>query len=192
MNYAIKAIIYTRVSSKDQEREGFSIPAQIKLLKQYATDNRFEVVKIYEEAETAKSTGRPKFNEMLEFIKDPKNQCNTILVEKTDRLYRHPKDWVVLDELNVEVHLVKENEIISKKVHSSKKFLHGIRVLMAKQYIDNLSEEVKKGMREKAEQGRYPAGRIPFGYLLNKDSDEIYPDPERAHLVREASVTSFL
>ena len=48
------AVIYARVSSKDQEREGFSIPAQIKLLTQYAEQNGFEIVRIFEEVETAK------------------------------------------------------------------------------------------------------------------------------------------
>ncbi len=31
--------------------------------------------------------------------------------------------------------------------------MHGIKVLMAKNYIDNLSEETRKGMTEKAAQG---------------------------------------
>ena len=30
------------------------------------------------------------------------------------------------------------------------KFMHGIKVLMAKNYVDNLSEETRKGMLEKA------------------------------------------
>jgi hypothetical protein len=48
-----------------------------------------------------------------------------------------------LDELAVEIHMVKENEILTKSSRSAQKFMHGIRVLMAKNYIDNLSEEVK-------------------------------------------------
>src|SRR3984893_12783656 len=45
--------------------------------------------------------------------------------------------------------------------------MHGIQVLMARNYIDNLREEVCKGMREKAEQGIYPS-RPPLGYKNNK------------------------
>jgi len=41
--------------------------------------------------------------------------------------------------------------------------MHGIKVLMAKNYIDNLSEEIKKGMLEKAEQSIYPSC-APLGY----------------------------
>ena len=49
-----KAVIYARVSSKEQEREGFSIPAQLDLLRQYAIKNNYTVVKEFEDVETAK------------------------------------------------------------------------------------------------------------------------------------------
>ena len=58
----MKAVIYARVSSDEQQKEGFSIPAQIDLLKSYAEKNNIEVVKVYEESQTAKQAGRAKFN----------------------------------------------------------------------------------------------------------------------------------
>jgi site-specific DNA recombinase len=58
---------------------------------------------------------------------------------------------VTLDELDIKIHLVKEGIILSRESRSSEKFVHGIKVLMAKNYIDNLSEEARKGMQEKAE-----------------------------------------
>jgi DNA invertase Pin-like site-specific DNA recombinase len=51
-------VIYARVSSKEQEKEGFSIPAQLKLLKEYTAANGFTVVQEYVDVETAKQTGR--------------------------------------------------------------------------------------------------------------------------------------
>ena len=75
-----------------------------------------------------------------------------ILCEKTDRLYRNFKDYVQLDELDLEIHLVTENVVISKHSQSSVKFIHSVKVLMAKNFIDNLSEEIRKGMNEKASQ----------------------------------------
>ena len=53
-----QAVIYARVSSKEQEKEGFSIPAQLKLLKEYAAANGFAVAQEYVDVETAKQTGR--------------------------------------------------------------------------------------------------------------------------------------
>src|ERR1039457_7600851 len=78
--------------------------------------------------------------------------CRVLLVEKTDRLYRNLRDHLTIDELKLEVHLVKENEVLTKDSGSNDKFMHGITVLMAKNYIDNLSEEVRKGLRTKASQ----------------------------------------
>ena len=86
-----------------------------------------------------------------------------MLVEKTDRLYRNLKDWVTVDELDVEMHFPKEGVVLSRESRSSEKFMHGIKVLMAKNYIDNLSEEARKGMQEKAEQGIWPT-KTPLGY----------------------------
>ena len=80
------------------------------------------------------------------------SSVRVMLVEKTDRLYRNLKDWVLLDELNIEIHLVKEGVVLSQDSKSSEKFFHGIKVLMAKNYIDNLSEEARKGQQEKAEE----------------------------------------
>ena len=175
------AVAYARVSSKDQEREGFSIPAQQKLLRQYAREHGLVIVQEFVDVETAKQAGRGGFGEMLRFLKSEPT-CRTILVEKTDRLYRNIKDWTTVDDLDVSVHFVKENAVVSKASRSSDKFLHGIKVLMAKNYVENLSEEVKKGLREKAEQGHWPTvARV--GYVNNRETRRIEVDPVRGPLV---------
>ena len=157
------AVLYARVSSKEQEKDGFSIPAQQKLLRQYASENGISVVREFTDVETAKRSGRSGFGEMLWYLRRNPT-CRTILVEKTDRLYRNIKDWVTVDDLGVEVHFVKEGVVLSPDSRSSEKFVHGIKVLMAKNYIDNLSEETRKGMLEKAAQGLWPSF-APLGYL---------------------------
>lgn len=157
-----KAVIYARVSSKEQEQEGYSIPAQLKLLNEHAEKNNFEIVQEFTDNETAKKAGRTNFSNMVKFLKQNKS-VKVIIVEKTDRLYRNFKDYVLLEDSSFEIHLVKEGSILSAESNSNQKFMHGIKVLMAKNYIDNLSEEVKKGQRQKAEQGEYP-GKPPYGY----------------------------
>jgi site-specific DNA recombinase len=159
----IKAVAYARVSSKEQEKEGFSIPAQQKLLRGYAEANRLKIVQDYVDIETAKQTGRTNFEEMVRFLRR-RDDIHIVLVEKTDRLYRNLKDWVTMDELEIEIHIVKEGVVLSRDSKSSEKFVHGIKVLMAKNYIDNLSEEARKGQQEKAEQGIWPT-KAPLGYL---------------------------
>ena len=180
-----QAILYARVSSKEQEKEGFSIPAQQKLLRGYAEANNLTVTREFIDVETARRSGRTGFGEMLAFLKRSLT-CRVLLVEKTDRLYRNLKDWVTLDEIDLEIHLVKENVVLSRDSRSSEKFMHGIKVLMAKNYIDNLSEETRKGMLEKAEQGMWPA-LAPLGYhnvVAGPDGKRaIEPDPVMAPLV---------
>jgi len=145
-----KAVLYGRVSSKEQEL-GYSIAAQQDLLRRYGSERNF-VIEEFSDAETAKTVGRPGFNAMLAYLSKHRD-CRVVLVEKTDRLYRNLKDHVTLDEADLEIHFVKQNFILTKESRSSDKFMHGLNVLMAKNYIDNLSEEVKKGVRTKAGQG---------------------------------------
>src|SRR5437762_6346997 len=180
-----QAVIYARVSSKEQEKEGFSIPAQLKLLKEYAAAQGFAVANEYVDVETAKQTGRTSFGEMVAYLK-AHPFVRVMLVEKTDRLYRNLKDWVTVDELEVEIHFVKEGVVLSRGSRSSEKFMHGIKVLMANNYIDNLSEEARQGMQEKAEQGIWPTV-APLGYRNPtgpKGKTVIEPDPETAPLIR--------
>ena len=180
------AVVYVRVSSKEQEKEGFSIPAQLKLLREYALSNGIRVVEEYVDVETAKQAGRSSFGEMVNYLHHHP-EARIILVEKTDRLYRNLKDWVTLDELDLEIHFVKEGVVLSADSRSSEKFMHGIKVLMAKNYIDNLSEETRKGMTEKAEQGIWPS-YAPFGYcnVMGESGKKIIePDPDLAPVVRQ-------
>lgn len=168
-----KAIIYARVSSREQEKEGFSIPAQLKLLNEYAQKHGIVVLQEFTDNETAKKSGRSNFNAMLEFFRKNK-EVKIILVEKTDRLYRNFKDYIAIDDLmqdkDLEIHLVKEGSLLGKNSKSHDKFIHGIKVLIAKNYIDNLSEEIQKGLQEKAEQGYWPI-KSPYGYkrVTNKE-----------------------
>ena len=119
---------------------------------------------------------------MVSFVRE--QRLDAIVVEKTDRIYRNLKDRVTVDELDVALHLVKEGEVISKDSRSHAKFTHDIKLVVSKNYIDNLSEEIRKGMLEKARQGIWPSN-APLGYLNAEEGNRrvIVPDPERALLV---------
>ena len=83
-----------------------------------------------------------------------------------------------MEDLDIKIHFVKENETLSKDARSQVKFMHDIRLAMARNYSENLREEVKKGMCEKASQGTYP-GRAPFGYHNNAATRTIDIHPEK-------------
>lgn len=175
-------VMYVRVSSDDQ-RDGFSIPAQIELLVNYARDKNFRIVRIFEESMSAKDSGRIEFNKMLRYLRNHP-EVKTILVEKTDRLYRNFKDYATLDDTKYEIHLVKENEILSKDSTSHQKLIHGLKVLLAKNFIDNLREETIKGRRKKAQEG-FIVGGAPYGYKkINKNDADVVP--EQAYFIQQA------
>jgi len=184
----MEAVLYARVSSKEQE-EGFSIPAQLKLIKEYAIKNKIKIIEEFIDVETAKQAGRTNFNGMIDFLKNNKEVKN-ILCEKTDRLYRNFKDYLTIEDLNLTIHLVKENEVLSKESKSHQKFIHGIKILMAKNYIDNLSEEAKKGMLQKAHEGYYPSF-APLGYvntekeLNGRKIKIIEADPSKSQVIKK-------
>ena len=164
----IKVILFCRVSTREQEETGYSLPSQEKLLKEYADRNNFDVSKIFSISETGSKEGKRKsFQEMLDYTE--KNKIKIIIVEKTDRLTRNLKDAVRINdwlekEDDREVHSVKENNILSKNSKSNEKFIWNIKMTVAQLYADNLSEEVKKGQKEKIAQGWLPTGPPP-GYI---------------------------
>ena len=176
------AVLYARVSSREQREEGYSIEAQVKLLRAAASKEGFTILHEFIEVESAKAAGRKQFAEMVAFFKRNRS-CRVLLVEKTDRLYRNYRDALTLEDLDIRIHFVKENETLSKDARSQVKFMHDIRLAMARNYSENLREEVKKGMCEKASQGTYP-GRAPFGYRNNIAARTIEIHPEKGAIAR--------
>lgn len=182
-----QCVLYARVSSKDQEHEGFSIPAQQRLLREYASKNGLRVMQEYVDVETAKRAGREQFGHMVAYLKKHAKTCTTILVEKTDRLLRNLKDHVILEDLGVTMHFVKEGTIIGPDSKSADHFVFGIKVLVARNYSLNLSEETKKGQQQKALSGIYPSN-APAGYQ-NVDGPHgkriITPQPTEAAIITD-------
>ncbi len=161
-----KAVIYARVSSKEQEQEGFSIPAQLRLLRDYAKQHEFTIVKEFVEAETAKRSGRSMFSQMLDLLSKQPGEY-VLLCEKTDRLYRNWPDAVKIDDLRqngLTIHFVKQGLILSRDSRPSDTLVHDINTAVARHYIENLRQETRKGMVEKAERGIFPS-LAPLGYL---------------------------
>jgi DNA invertase Pin-like site-specific DNA recombinase len=157
----MKAVLLCRVSSKEQEEIGYSLPSQAKLLTEYAIRLGFTDYKVFPVSESASSKSQRKaFNDMMRYVEQ--NNIKIIICEKTDRFTRNLKDavalyeWLDQDEER-QLHLVKDNLVLHKNSRSQEKLNLDFRIVFAKNYIDNLSEEVKKGQKEKLEQGWRPA-----------------------------------
>jgi len=156
-----------RVSHTSQDTEGYSLPFQEKFLRDYSNRMGHNVKATFVITETAsKSEQRKIFNAAMTYVKQ--NDIKNITVEKVDRLVRNFRDTVMIDDWLEEdadrkVHFVKDSLVLHKNSRSQEKLNWGIRVVIAKNYIDNLKEEVEKGVKEKIAQGWLP-GTPPLGY----------------------------
>lgn len=179
-----RAIIYIRVSSNEQE-DGYSIPAQLKKISEYA--NRKGIYIVGEpiiEIASARKTGRKLFDAMVELLrkemkKSPEKRIDCILTEKTDRLARNHTDKETLLSLGITMHMVKENLVINASSSSNDHYIFDNNVTNATRYSRNLSEETIKGMDQKASDGLYPSN-APFGYrnVTRADNSKVIePEP---------------
>ncbi len=186
----MKAYLYARVSTVEQEEGGYSIPAQEKLLEDYMEKKGLILVKKFVEASSASQKGRIGFNKMIEAVKSS-DEPVAIVVEKTDRLLRNHWDYALLGDLvragKVEIHLVKQADVIHVNSGSTDKLMFGFHATMAAYYSDNLAEEVKKGINERVSQGWFTS-KAPYGYVNNKNNTvlPISVDPQQALLVKRA------
>lgn len=184
------AVILARVSSKGQEDEGYSLESQVKLLKLYCDNNSLNTRKIYKIAESAsKSEQRKTFKDAMQFIAE--NKIKNLVVEKVDRHVRNlhdaveTHDWLLADE-NRKVHFVKDSLVMHKNSRSQEWLNWGIRVVMAKNYIDNLREEAMKGWAEKLAQGWLPSPPPPGYHTITQDGKRIHvPNPQTARSMQK-------
>ena len=184
-----KCVVLARVSSRAQEEEGYSLDAQEHLSKEYCSTKSMKASKVFRITETASKTQQRKlFGEMMKYL--IKNKINVLVVEKVDRLTRSFKDMVMIDDWlegdeKREVHLIKDSLVMNKNSRSQDKLNWGVKVLFAKNYTDNLREEVFKGRKEKLTQGWLP-GKPPFGYITigDKGKKTHIPHADNSKLVR--------
>ncbi len=174
--------IYARKSTESEDRQVLSIQSQIHELKELCGRQSLPVKEVFTESKSAKLPGRPVFDEL--FKRTQRREFDAIVCWKLDRLARNPIDggaliWA-LDQGQLEK-IITPTSTYSNS--GSDKFLMQLEFGMAKKYVDDLSDNVKRGMRAKLSTGWMPH-LAPFGYKNDKAEKIIVKDPERFHLVR--------
>ncbi len=186
----MKAIILARISS-DEQKDGHSLEAQIRNLKLYAEQKNLIITKEFTLVESSTKQRRPEFERMIDFIKTQKEKI-ALVVDTVDRLQRSFRETPTFNELMekdlLELHFVKEGNILSKDANSSQKLMWNMGVVMAQSYTDQLSDNIKRSVNFKVRNGGW-CGQAPIGYTNVVDSDSgkasIEPDVNNAHLVRK-------
>jgi site-specific DNA recombinase len=183
-NQTKKFFIYARKSTDSEDRQVRSINDQIAELKELAKKENMEVVDILVEKQTAKKPGRPVFAEMLKRIEA--GEAEGILAWHPDRLARNSVDGGQIIYL-VDTGIVKELKFPTFWFDPTPqgKFMLSIAFGQSKYYIDNLSENIKRGHRQKLKNGLWPQ-MAPLGYLNNRETKQIYVDKEKAKFIKKA------
>jgi len=156
--------LYLRVSTEDQVRDGFGLPAQKERLEFYCKCNDYEIIDYYTDAGISAKTGnhRPEFERMLE---DGKNgKINMIIAYKMDRLTRSMKDWESLMDYSKKynVDLAFVNEKIDT-ANANGRMVSRIMMSVFQNEIERTSERTKDGLAGAIKEGHIPH-RACLGY----------------------------
>ena len=180
----IKYIAYCRRSIEQEEKQALSIEAQIAELKEFAAREKLEVVEFLTESKTAKVPGREVFGQLIKRIQQ--GEVQGILAWHPDRLARNSVDGGQI------IYLLDTEKILDLKFPTfwfdstpQGKFMLSIAFSQSKYYMDNLSENVKRGNRQKLRRGVYPS-KAPIGYYNEPRLRTIEVDRQTAPIVRRA------
>jgi len=174
---------YIRVSTVRQGLKGSSLQEQRIAIEAYSHRLGFVITDWFEEQETAAKHGRTQFSKMLTLLSS--GNVRRVVIHKIDRSARNLRDWADLAELidiGIEVHFAHETLDLTSR---GGRLSADIQAVVAADFIRNLRDEVKKGMRGRLRQGLYPM-RAPIGYLDCGGGVPKRPDPVMAPLVRMA------
>ena len=183
-----KAVIFVRVSSREQ-KEGYSIDAQLTRLREYCIKKDLEVIKEYIIVESSTRGEREKFYEMINFIKKQREPIS-LVCDKVDRLQRSFKEMPIIDDLRRKgkliLHFYIEGQVLDANSNSSQIMAYQMYIMMAESYTNSISDNVKRSFEKMRQEGKI-TGTAPIGYLNQNDGrgkTNIIIDPNRAFLVK--------
>ena len=178
-----KYYLYARKSTDDEDRQVLSIESQLNELHEYAKHENLSIADEYVETRTAKEPGRPIFSLMIQQIES--GTADGILAWHPDRLARNSVDGGKIIYL-VDTGAISDLRFPTYRFDTTAqgKFMLSIAFGQSKYYIDSLSENVKRGLRQKLRRGEWP-GYAPVGYLNEYKNHTIYPDPEKAIYIKK-------
>lgn len=173
--------IYIRVSTEEQVKEGYSIPAQKERLTAYCKAQGWDDFKFYiDEGVSAKDTNRPKLKLLLDHVKS--GSISTILVYRLDRFTRSVRDlYSLLDFLEKYNCAFKSATELYDTSSAMGRMFIGLVALLAQWERENLSERVKMGLEEKVTGGER-VGNVPYGFDLS-DEEKLVKNQKQSEIV---------
>ena len=179
-----KFFLYARKSTDVEDKQVLSIEAQITELRAFAKQENLFIIEELIEKQSAKIPGRPIFNEMMKRVEA--GEANGILAWHPDRLARNSVDGgKVIYFLDCGHLAMLKFPTFWFEATSQGKFMLNIAFGQSKYYVDSLSENTKRGLRQKIRRGEYPS-LAPVGYLNDPRTKTVVVDKKTAPIVRRA------
>lgn len=153
-----------RVSSREQEREGFSLEVQVSGFEKFARTTKADIIRRFEIAETAsKKEQRKVFKELIAFAKQHADELDGILFYKIDRAARNLFDYVELERLESEYGIPFISITQPTENTPSGRMLRRTLATMAAFSTEQQSVDVREGLAKRVEHGLFPS-HAPYGY----------------------------
>ena len=179
----INIILYARKSTDVEDKQVLSIDAQLTELREYAVREGIEISAEFVEKQSAKVIGRPLFNKMM---KDIETFGGSILAWNPDRLARNSVDGGKI------IYLLDIGKLANLKFPtfwcdntSQGKFMLNMAFGQSKYYVDSLSENTKRGLRQKVRMVIFPS-QAPVGYLNDSRTKTIVMEKKKSKIIRLA------
>lgn len=184
-----KCLVYTRVSTDEQVKEGLSLDVQKKLCSKWAKDHGYQAVGIYtDEGKSATTTkGRHGLEDLI--INCQKEHIDAVVVLDTDRLARNPFDHYFiknqLKKVGTEIKSVSQ-PMIDESPEGN--LVDGIMANVNAFQSQLTGRKVKKSLEKKCQDGWWP-GWAPLGYQnFNRGTEDkperiVVIEPDRAPLI---------
>ena len=179
-----KYFLYARKSSEDDDRQVMSIESQLFELHELARKENLEILAEFQESKSAKTPGREVFGKMMAQVE--KLDGVGVLAWHPDRLARNSIDGGRI------IYAVDTRKVVSLRFPTfwfeptpQGLFMLQVAFGQSKYYSDNLSDNIKRGVRQKLRKGEW-LNRAPFGYVNNPRLRSIEPHPTNARIVNLA------
>ncbi len=184
MNTNHTFFLYARKSTDVEDKQVLSIEAQLTELREYAKQEGLHIAEELVEKQSAKIPGRPVFNTMIRRIES--GDANGILAWHPDRLARNSVDGGRI------IYMLDCGRLLALKFpqfwcdnSSQGKFMLNLAFGQSKYYVDALSENTKRGLRQKVRRGEYPS-LAPVGYINDVRTKTVIVDKKKSVVIRKA------
>lgn len=149
-------VAFARVSSREQEKEGFSLSVQVEAMQRYAQQHNGEICKAFTVAETAsKRDERKYFKQLIEWSIKHAHEIDGILFYKVDRAVRNMQDMLCLEGLrNHGINVI----FITQECPDTPtgRLYKNMLASMATFQTDQQSQDIKEGVERRVKEGLFP------------------------------------